>query len=224
MIFLIMQDILVSTLIMNFSSCSPPALLLKMTGLFMSITFRQEDLENRLTRLWSLLNLPKQRNLRRSPFPISAKTLKMSSLKELTSGKKRGSCGNPHCSVISIALHCRSHVSLYYRALYKISCAILTLIEEWWICNCYIEETNILKAFVIVVVGARTRRGVHEQQWHNNCAIVVVLLLSSCLRWDRETGVMVEDYHISEDCPISFLPSFSFNDFITYAFADISMD
>ena len=68
-------------LIMSCSSCSLLYPLLKMTGLFMSITFRQEDQRNRSTRSPSRHNLLKLRNQRKSQSQTFALISPMSSWK-----------------------------------------------------------------------------------------------------------------------------------------------
>ena len=70
-----------SMLIMSCSSCSPLYPLLKMTGLFMSITFRREDQRNRSTRSPSQHNLLKLRNQRKSQSQTFAPISPMSSQK-----------------------------------------------------------------------------------------------------------------------------------------------
>ena len=70
-------------LIMNSFSCSPPFPLPKMTGLFMSITFWQEEQENGSTGSPSLCSLPRLRNLKRSLSHTSVPTSQMSSPKKL---------------------------------------------------------------------------------------------------------------------------------------------
>ena len=76
-----MLDTSVSMLIMSYSSCSLLYPLLKMTGLFVSITFRQEDQKNRSTRSPSQHNLLKLRNQRRSQSQTFALISPMSSQK-----------------------------------------------------------------------------------------------------------------------------------------------
>ena len=71
----------VSMLIISYSSGSLLYPLPKMTGLFMSIAFRQEDQKNRSTRSPSRLNLLKLRNQRKSQSQIFALILLMSSRK-----------------------------------------------------------------------------------------------------------------------------------------------
>ena len=77
-----MLDTLASMQIMSYSSCSPLYPLLKMTGLFMSIAFRQEDQKNSSVRSPSQCNLLKLRNQRKSQSQTFAPMSPMSSRKK----------------------------------------------------------------------------------------------------------------------------------------------
>ena len=76
-----MLDTSASMLIMSCPSCSLPHPLPKMTGLFVSITFWQEDQQNRSTKSSSQRNSPRLRNQGKSQSHTFALILLMSSQK-----------------------------------------------------------------------------------------------------------------------------------------------